>query len=224
LQPFFWYLIRLLVVPLLQQSESESDSESLYGWQSVSMSWCRAHFMDVWPDIASFSRVWVWNVLCCPCGAPSLTRGRVCPCVSFVSESESLYGWQSVCLGVEPPLWTYDQILLPFQVFGSGICCSVSVERPLWREAGPVLFKSESESLYGWQSVSMSWCRAHSGTSDQILLLVGRLLFESCLESVRVTLRLTVSQCVLASSPLYGRLTRYCFLFKLKFKINTRRS
>jgi hypothetical protein len=30
------------------------------------------------------------------------------------------------------------------------------------------------------QSVSMSWCRAHSGTSDQILLLVGRLLCESC--------------------------------------------
>jgi hypothetical protein len=25
---------------------------------------------------------------------------------------------QSVCLGVEPTLWTFDQILLPFQVFG----------------------------------------------------------------------------------------------------------
>jgi hypothetical protein len=30
------------------------------------------------------------------------------------------------------------------------------------------------------QSVSMSWCRAHSGTCDQILLPVGRFLFESC--------------------------------------------
>jgi hypothetical protein len=30
----------------------------------------------------------------------------------------------------------------------------------------------------------------------------------------RVTLRLTVSQYVLVSSPLWGRLTRYCFLFK----------
>jgi hypothetical protein len=29
--------------------------------QSVSTSWCRAHFMDVWPDIASSSRGWVWN-------------------------------------------------------------------------------------------------------------------------------------------------------------------
>jgi hypothetical protein len=32
---------------------------------------------------------------------------------------------QSVCLGVEPTLWTFDQILLPFQEFGSGICCPV---------------------------------------------------------------------------------------------------
>jgi hypothetical protein len=57
------------------------QSESLCGWQSVSISWCRAHFVDVWPGIASFSSVWVWNVLCCLCGAPSLTRGRVCPCL-----------------------------------------------------------------------------------------------------------------------------------------------
>jgi uncharacterized membrane protein len=28
--------------------------------------------------------------------------------------------------------------------------------------------------------VSMSWCRVHSGTCDQILLPVGRLLSESC--------------------------------------------
>jgi hypothetical protein len=40
--------------------------------QSVSMSWRRAHFADVWPVIASFSSIWVW------------------------SESESLYGWESV--------------------------------------------------------------------------------------------------------------------------------
>jgi hypothetical protein len=38
---------------------------------------------------------------------------------------------QSVCLGVEPTLWTFDQILLPFQVFGSEMCCVVSVGRPL---------------------------------------------------------------------------------------------
>jgi hypothetical protein len=38
---------------------------------------------------------------------------------------------QSVCLGVKPTLWTFDQILVPFQVFGSEICCLVSVGRPL---------------------------------------------------------------------------------------------
>jgi hypothetical protein len=32
---------------------------------------------------------------------------------------------------------------------------------------------------------------------------------------IRVTLRLTVSQYVLVSSPLCGRLTRHCFLFKM---------
>jgi hypothetical protein len=30
------------------------------------------------------------------------------------------------------------------------------------------------------QSVNMSWCRAHSGTCDQILLPVRRFLSESC--------------------------------------------
>jgi hypothetical protein len=49
---------------------------------------------------------------------------------------------QSVCLGVEPTLWTFDQILLPFQEFGPEICCLVSVGRPLWREDWSILCKS----------------------------------------------------------------------------------
>jgi hypothetical protein len=53
----------------------------------------------------------------------------------------------TVSLGVEPTLWTFDQILLIFQVFGSGICCNVSVGRPLWREAGSVLCKSQFSHL-----------------------------------------------------------------------------
>jgi hypothetical protein len=44
-------------------------------------------------------------------------------------------------------LLTSDQIMLPFQVFGSGICCPVSVGRPLWRAAGSVLCKSQSSDL-----------------------------------------------------------------------------
>jgi hypothetical protein len=39
-----------------------------------------------------------------------------------MSESDSLYGLQSVsqsvCLGVEPTLWTFDQILLLIQELG----------------------------------------------------------------------------------------------------------
>jgi hypothetical protein len=56
-----------------------SQSDFMAESQSVSMSWCRAHFADVWSDIASFWRVRVWNSLFCLCRAPSLTRGRVCP-------------------------------------------------------------------------------------------------------------------------------------------------
>jgi hypothetical protein len=65
----------------------------------------------------------------------------------FLSQSHFTADSQSVCLGVEPTLWTLHQILLPFQEFGSGICCPVSVGRPLWREAWPVLCKSQYSHL-----------------------------------------------------------------------------
>jgi hypothetical protein len=55
------------------------------------------------------------------------------------SQSHFTADIQSVCLDVEATLRTFDQILLPFQEFGSGICCPVSVGRPLWREAGSLL-------------------------------------------------------------------------------------
>jgi hypothetical protein len=40
--------------------------------------------------------------------------------------------------------------------------------------------KSKSKLLYDSWSVSMSWCRARSGTCDHILLPVVTLLSESC--------------------------------------------
>jgi hypothetical protein len=81
--------LEFVVLSLWDALSGERPSQRLYGWQSVSsISWCRAHFVDVWPDIAS-----------------------------------------------------------SFQVFGSGICCLVSVGRPLWREAGSVLCKSQSSHL-----------------------------------------------------------------------------
>jgi hypothetical protein len=85
---------------------------------------------------------------------------------------------QWVFLGVEPTLWAFDQILLPFQVIGSGICCPVSVGRPLWREAGSVLCKSQSSHL--------------SVCAFTIYIFV----FHIVEVEVEVTLRLTVSQSV----------------------------
>jgi hypothetical protein len=44
----------------------------------------------------------------------------------------------------------------------------------------PAFCRSRSYFTTDGRSVSMSWCRAHSGTCDLILLPVGRLLSESC--------------------------------------------
>jgi hypothetical protein len=42
------------------------------------MSWYRAPLWDLRPDITSSPNVAVQNLRSCSCGAPSLTRGRVC--------------------------------------------------------------------------------------------------------------------------------------------------
>jgi hypothetical protein len=46
---------------------------------------------------------------------------------------------QSVCLGIERPCGTCDQIFLPVGVLLSEICGLISVRRPLWREDGSVI-------------------------------------------------------------------------------------
>jgi hypothetical protein len=46
---------------------------------------------------------------------------------------------QSVCLGIEHPCGTCDQILLPVGMFLSEICGLVSVGRPLWSEDGSAI-------------------------------------------------------------------------------------
>jgi hypothetical protein len=53
--------------------------------------------------------------------------------------SRLLYDWRSVsqlCLGIEHPCGTCDQILLPVGMLLSEICGLVSVGFPLWREDG----------------------------------------------------------------------------------------
>jgi hypothetical protein len=75
-------------------------------------------------------------------------------CVSE-SEPESLYGWQSVsqCLGIEPTLWTFDQILLPFQVaiFWSSIHSCVSAATywriKQWTSDGPEVDMHHVQSI-----------------------------------------------------------------------------
>jgi hypothetical protein len=53
------------------------------------------------------------------------------------------YDWwsvgQSVCLGIEHPCGTCDQILLPVGMLLSEICDLVSAGRPLWREDRSVI-------------------------------------------------------------------------------------
>jgi hypothetical protein len=101
------------------------------------------------------------------------------------------------------PCGTCDQILFPFGMLLSEICGLVSMGRPLWSVSQSVClgveptlglvtwysFPSEGCSLkvtvsFLWgalsgQSVSMSWCRAHSRTCDLILLPIGGLQSES---------------------------------------------
>jgi hypothetical protein len=46
---------------------------------------------------------------------------------------------QSVCLGIEHPCGTCDQILFPVGMLLSEICGFVSIGRPLWREDGSAI-------------------------------------------------------------------------------------
>jgi hypothetical protein len=65
-------------------SQSQSQSHVTTDGQSVSMSWCQVHSETCGQILFS-----VWNLLCCLCGAPSLTRGRVCLMPVSVSSIQS---------------------------------------------------------------------------------------------------------------------------------------
>jgi hypothetical protein len=111
---------------------------------------------------------------------------------------------QSVCLGIEYPCGTCDQILLPVGILLSEICGPVSMGRSLWQEDGSAIcsvITQWSESLRTrnhtllsllrllqrspsyFITVNQSVClgiEQPSGTCDQILLPVGMLLSEIC--------------------------------------------
>jgi hypothetical protein len=56
-----WQSVSQSVCLGVEQCQSQSHFTADSQW--VGMSWCRAHFLDVWPDIASFSRVWILKLL-----------------------------------------------------------------------------------------------------------------------------------------------------------------
>jgi hypothetical protein len=64
----------------------------------------------------------------------------------------------SVCLGIEHPCGTCDQILLSVGILLSEICGLVSVGRPLWRDDGSAIF-----------SVITQWSESRSTLSHTLL-------------------------------------------------------
>jgi hypothetical protein len=140
--------------------------------QSVNMTRCRAH-SGTCDQILLPVGMFLSEI----CGLVSVGRplwredgSAVCSVITQWSESRRsrnhtlrlklLYDWrsvsQSVCLGIEHPCGTCDQILLPVGMLLSEICGLISVGRPLWREVGSVSFQSlsaivKSKSLYNWR-------------------------------------------------------------------------
>jgi hypothetical protein len=87
----FWNLGTQLKIIL--SSESESESESLCDWQSVSLSvLVSSPVWGSWPDIH-----FDWKLHSCPYGAPFLTRGRVCHLLFLAASGLVLYSLGTGC-------------------------------------------------------------------------------------------------------------------------------
>jgi hypothetical protein len=107
----------------------------------------------------------------------------------------------TVCLGIEYPCGTCDQILLPVGMLLSEICGLISTEHPLWREHWSAIC-----------SVITQWSESLR-TRNHTLLSHLRLPQPGGPVRVRVTLRLTVCQSVrLSVEPTLGLTTRFFFL------------
>jgi hypothetical protein len=92
-------------------------SKLLYDWRSISQSvsiyWYWAPLWDLRPDITPCRNVAVWILRSCFCGAPSLTRGRVCNlqcnhsmvrvAENFTVSSETPPTWRAKFLYLHPP-------------------------------------------------------------------------------------------------------------------------
>jgi hypothetical protein len=85
-----------------------------------------------------------YQLVCASCslkewGPPHHHLLKKCRTPHLLSRSYLTTDSQSVCLGIEYPCGTCDQILFPFGMLLSEICNLVSVRRCLWREDGPAI-------------------------------------------------------------------------------------
>jgi hypothetical protein len=114
---------------------NRSKSKLLYNWQSVSQ------YILVSSTLVGLATRYYFLSECSCLKLAVLYLWRALSDertdLSFVVEVEvtlRLTVSQSVCLGIEHPCGTCDQILLPVGMLLSEICSLVSVERPLWWE------------------------------------------------------------------------------------------
>jgi hypothetical protein len=197
-------------------------SKLLYDWQSVTMSWYRIPLWDLRPDITSWRDVTVWNLQRSKLLYDSESVSNYvlvsstlvvlanryyflseCYCLKLAKVKVTLRmkACQSVCLGIEHPCGTCDQILLPVRIASSSKLLydwqSVSTSwyrAPLWEF--PVRIARSSKLLYDWW-----WVSQYVLVSSTLVGLATRYYFLSecyCLKlaKVKVTLRMKVCQSV----------------------------
>jgi hypothetical protein len=185
-----WVPYKVLTSVTGQSIKSQSQSYITTDSQSASLSWSQAPIWDTRPIFLLLSLIIFRQLQICWCGAPSLTRSRVC---SF----QFLLVIASTALLRSESHGTHEHILLSLFLRlphpgGPGSCIYFPQEQgsPVIPPGiGWVIHQSQSHVTTDGQSVSqsvsMSWCRVHSGTCDKILLSVWKLLY---IHSVKIVI------------------------------------
>jgi hypothetical protein len=144
--PQCWQLTDWLLVT--DSISSQSHMNLATDGQSVSKSWCRAASM-------AHDQIFitVWQLRSCFCGAPSLTRGRVCLLYMLLVLASAVF------LGSES-LGTRDHILLS-QISDFPFRCLLRLAGSRWRYSTPPphghdSILSQSQRLWLWLYLSLS--------------------------------------------------------------------
>jgi hypothetical protein len=147
---------------------------------------------------------WFWKLLSCLYRMPSLTRGRASHCQQYLSIAKFIYLYfiylfifflHFIC----HTCFVYIQYIYKASVSSGSVqqiisTCSLRYNSSVTLErsyaspppsSSPLYFiprqsQSQSHITTDDQSASISWFRTHSGTCNQILLLVRRLMPEGC--------------------------------------------